>query len=112
MAVHDDLRVALCFVTRGPMPLEPVWSVFFQTAADVAAPLFTKRDVDSLLEQKKLRELDSRLLSAGTYTASSAVQRHPCTNDSLVRVRPRERSSTARASTLHCALRLHAHGMM
>lgn len=76
---NDMPRVALMFLTRGPLPLEPIWKMWFETAAMMEAtdlpssppqplPRFLRQDAD-----KKKKSDDDEQQQDGDDGASSST---------------------------------------
>lgn len=95
-------RVALLFVTKGPMPLERAWRLFFRGVRGLAPPHLTEYQRSAILEGSITEELSASLRAVGALKENSLVQDAPCVSNELFLAR------TPDPLMLACTCRLHA----
>jgi hypothetical protein len=71
-------RVALLFATRGPMPLEGIWTTFIAGVRGIAPPELSEAEHAKLLEVEAIDDLRERMAAAGQYTASDRLSNVEC----------------------------------
>jgi hypothetical protein len=88
--IHGDSalaepRVALLFVSRGEMPLEPIWRRFLTGVEGFRPPKLSKREWEDMMEVQRVNEVQRRLQEAGSFTANDIVRRSNCVdNDGIL----------------------------
>ena len=86
-AAHTFPRVALLFVTKGPMPLESVWRMMLEEVADFKVPQLSSEDWDNVLDEGRVQQVHEKVLAAGQHTASHRLQDAACVSNGMIRVR-------------------------
>ena len=80
-------RVALLFISRQSVYLEPVWVKFLDGVAGLKAPAFSQEQQDALFETSRIEELTSHINSIGRLQETQAVLEAPCVSNDLLLVR-------------------------
>lgn len=79
-------RIALLFITRGPMPLESVWRTVLEEAAKYRLMPLRAEDWEAVLEHQRVQQLEAKLREAGVYEPND-VMRRQCVRNDDIRVR-------------------------
>lgn len=80
-------RVALLFMTRGPMPMEPVWRRMFEEASKARIAPPSPAEWRFVMQQGRTARVRQRLLDAGQYEPQLALQEAACVDNRQIRVR-------------------------
>ena len=80
-------RVALLFITRGEMPLEPAWTQLLQGVAGLRPPQLTTTQKEEVMEEGTVAGLRTVIRRAGYLTANDTLQRVHCISNKHMRVR-------------------------
>jgi hypothetical protein len=87
IAAEGSLRVALLILATDLSPLEGLWDEFFQSAASVHPPNLTKAAKAEVLEERRTRDVVSRLHAAGTVRPVEGIVNASCVDNKMLRVR-------------------------
>ena len=80
-------RIALLFMTQGPMPLEENWKRFFEGVQGLHPPQLAPAQLAQLLQKHAINQLDHQLRVAGVMQHSNAVRKAPCISNQVLMVR-------------------------
>jgi hypothetical protein len=81
-------RVALLFVARGSMPLEPAWRALLDSTRGARIPQLTPEQWSEVMEDQRVAALKRQLDGAGELTASSRIQNADCIDNDIIQARP------------------------
>ena len=80
-------RVALLFITRGPMHLEPMWRMLLREAEDESLTAPDKQGLAWALQTARIKRLQRVLLDAGKYNATLKDPETECADNRALKVR-------------------------
>lgn len=83
-------RVALLFLTRGNIPLEPAWRMLLEGVQGMEPPALSTSQVGLIMQDKEVGQVQQQLQEAGSLQANSLLMdaHVQCVDDSLLKVRP------------------------
>lgn len=87
-------RVALLFLTRGNIPLEPAWRMLLEGVQGMEPPALSTSQVGLIMQDKEVGQVQQQLQEAGSLQANSLLMdaHVKCVDDTLLQVRLSKRT--------------------
>ena len=105
-------RIALLFMTQGPMPLEENWKRFFEGVQGLHPPQLAPAQLAQLLQKQAINQLDHQLRVAGVMQHSNAVRKAPCISNQVLMVRAPAGTLAEGECRRCCCQRMHSSRMV